>query len=40
MADIQISKRNFEIAKNRIKSFANNTPSSVQLPTLEEKGGI
>lgn len=40
MSNIQISKRNFELAKNRIQTLSNNVPRPEQLPTLETEGGL
>ena len=40
MSNIQISKRNFELSKNRIQTLSNNVPQLEQLPTLETEGGM
>lgn len=40
MSNIQISKRNFELSKNRIQTLSNNVPQLEQLPTLEIEGGM
>lgn len=40
MSNIQISKRNFELSKNRIQALSNNVPQLEHLPTLETEGGM